>query len=210
MNQETSFFWDMMKLLILLLHLPSLTLGQSLHIKGGVDVSTQLLLNTTLSDNNLFSEAEVNIYTIPGIHVESLFNYPLNEIAEIGLGIRWESEPREQKKLESVGFNTLPLFIAGQCNLVPFGSFHLKVSGRVGYNLVGLTRETFSNVDEQHGGVYYGAGISAEGKGPDPLIWEFLYSVSNVTFNNAIGPKKIEHSYRYAKAGVTVGKRFDY
>ena len=199
-----------MKILFLFLGIASFTFSQNLYIKGGVDVSTNLTLSTRLTDFNLNTTDKLNIYTVPGIHFESLFNYPIAENTNIGLGIRYESEPREQTIFESVGFNTVPVFLSLQYKFLNFNAFDFRTVGRIGYTMVGVTREIFADFEEQNGGIYYGFGLVLEEKDPSSLIWEILFSVSHTSFENEIGFREIEHDYQYSKISLTIGKRFSF
>tara|TARA_Y100001934_G_scaffold233517_1_gene282968 strand:- start:202 stop:897 length:696 start_codon:yes stop_codon:yes gene_type:complete len=207
-RHDDTLLGEMMKTLLFLLSLSSVSTGQSLHIKGGLDISTHLNRHTAASDATKTSELEATVYTPPGVHIETLLSYPLSQQVEIGVGTRWESGPRKQNNaFTSVGYSTIPVFLLVQYTLLPFKASELKVTGRAGYSMVQLTTDRFRDRDEQTGGLYYGIGLSLEENKPDPLLWELLYSVSNASFNNAQAP---EERYRNKRISVTIGKKWSF
>ncbi len=194
---------------IMLLMAACIAEAKGLYLKGGLQIITKLNLHETISGTDFFTDDDIRIYPTPGFHLELEYTRPVRKSVELGLGICYESEPREQHDWETFGFNMTPMYGILKFDVLQRETLDLFISGRLGYGAVHITNENIADSDDHDGHVYYGIGVTLEEKEKSSVIWALYYSTSKAGFEVTSMGKSITHEYTYSALSVTIGKRFD-
>ena len=186
--------------------------AEGLYLKGGLEIPNKYEIESEKKYFDITQNTENNLLVILNFSIGIDYSYEIYENFEIGSGLTYEGEARDQTNFETVGFNTIPFYFITKYNYYKSESFDLAFSAKIGYSFVRLTDELAIDLDDHSGGLYYGYSLSLDetSNSNNNMFYEFSYSLSSVEFENNDGITYTKENIYYSKYSLTIGKRFEF
>ena len=182
-------------------------------VKLGAYIPIKMTLQTNDDVLNYGGESDQELYTSANYlfnvsYQKMIFKIKGREI-RLGGGIAYEGEARSQDKFQGMGFANIPVFGKLSFDCYKNNNFKLDSYLDLGYNIVDITSENFSDWDEKKGGLYFACGVAFLFDKSN--IIDFSYSLTNNRFSefNSNG-STVHNDYSYSKFIVTIGRMFSF
>lgn len=191
--------------LILFVILTNLILADSINVITSLDLPQDVEWRREIKDSLMDLMQKEKNYTLINFSIHSRYYFDLDERIDLGLGVGYEGELRYSDNYESIGYSTIPFYMASKYSFYKKDEKAIYISGNFGLSGILVNKKRVEDdYDKLKSGLYYGVGIGITRKG---FLSEISYSVSNSSLESRDGDVVVQDSYSYPKISISFGKK---